>query len=187
MAIQMAAKQNDVGAALAAFDRAKAEGLRLSTDSYLSLLYLCGGGDAWEQQLVRAAQPEQQQQEQPEAQQAAAAGGLDDALPAADAASDATASAMAADSGSQQPEAEQQGGEPAPAAAAPLDAAQVRERAQQLFDEMKGSDGRLALNEMCYTALARLAAAHGDADRAFELVQASRAVRGGWPGSAGWA
>lgn len=44
---------------------------------------------------------------------------------------------------------------------------------------MKGSEGRLPLNEMCFTALARLAAAQGDADRAFQLAQARGA--GAWP------
>ena len=51
MAIHQAAKANDLTAALTAFDQAKADGLKMGTDLYVSLLYLCGGGDAWEATL----------------------------------------------------------------------------------------------------------------------------------------
>lgn len=166
--IHQAAKANDLAAALAAFDRAKAGGIRLSPDLYVSLLYLCGGGDSWVQQL-----------RQQEAADAALGAGEPRLLGANDngpAAVEVAAAAAAAPEG-QQPDA-------APAAA-PLPqpcAEEVLRRAQGLFDEMQASQGRLHLNEMCYTAMARLAAGGGDADKAFQLAQASWA---GWTADCG--
>ena len=49
---------------------------------------------------------------------------------------------------------------------------------------MQASGGRLGLNEMCFTAMARLAAARGDADRAFALAQVGGGVQG-WGGGHG--
>jgi hypothetical protein len=68
--------------------------------------------------------------------------------------------------------------EPPAAPVVPLPPAVARARAQALFDEMRASEGRLALSEMCYTAMARLAASEGDADGAFALAQASTGVLG---------
>jgi proteinaceous RNase P len=160
--IHQAAKANDLAAALAAFDRAKAGGIRLSPDLYVSLLYLCGGGDSWVQQL-----------RQQEAAHAAPGAG-EAALPGADDSGPEAVEVAAPTPEGQQPDA-------APAAA-PLPqpcAEEVLRRAQGLFDEMQASQGRLQLNEMCYTAMARLAAGGGDADKAFQLAQASWAGLGG--------
>ena len=172
MEIQAAAKENDVATALAVFDRAKKEGIRVSPELYITLLYLCSGGDSWERQLSSAGEDEQQPQPQ---QQAGAA-----SVAAAEAA--AGDGAAAAANGEQQQQRQQQSvaaGEngSAVAAAAPAPAVEqpapgeVARRASELFAEMEQSRGLMPMNEMCYTAMARLAALQGDADRAFELVQ----------------
>ncbi|EFN56261.1 hypothetical protein CHLNCDRAFT_145111 [Chlorella variabilis] len=177
-AIHMAAKANDLPAALAVFDRAKAEGVKLGTELYVSLLYLCSGGDAWEQQLRQARPPPPAQQgargaERHDAGAGAAAG---EQGQAAAGSGDAVAAAAAGAGAELQQQAQQaQEAQEAPCAEQ-LDGAARRARAQQLFEEMRQSGGRLALNEMCYTAQARLAAADGDADRAFAVAQASRAA-----------
>ena len=166
--IHQAAKANDLAAALAAFDRAKAGGIRLSPDLYVSLLYLCGGGDSWVQQL--------RQQEATDAAPAAGEAAAPDANGSGPAAAVEAAAAAAAPEG-QQPDAS-----PAAALLPQPCAEEVLRRAQGLFDEMQASQGRLHLNEMCYTAMARLAAGGGDADKAFQLAQASRA---GWAAECG--
>lgn len=157
MEIHAAARANDVGAALAALDRALESGIRVAPDCYVSVLYLCSGGDSWERQLRSSAEgagageeedEAQQQQQQPEAAEA-------DTAAAADAAGPAEPAALRGP----QPSAEE-----------------VARRAQALFAEMQASGGRLPLNEMCYTALARLAALQGDADRAFALAQEAAAA-----------
>ena len=170
MEIQAAAKENDVATALAVFDRAKKEGIRVSPELYITLLYLCSGGDSWERQLSSAAEQEQQPQPQ---QQASAAGVAAAEAPAGDGAS------AAASGEQQQPQQSDAAGEngSAVAAAAPAPAVEqpapeeVARRAEELFAEMQQSQGRMPMNEMCYTAMARLAALQGDANRAFELVQ----------------
>ena len=45
--IRDAAKANDPGAALAAYDAAVVEGIPLRPESFNSLLYLCAGGEHW--------------------------------------------------------------------------------------------------------------------------------------------
>ena len=199
-AIHQAAKENDLQGALAVFDRAKAEGVRLSADLYISLLYLCSGGDAWEQRLssssslppslasaaagsahaaaVGAAAGQQQQQQEEQQQEQLGEAVADDA------------------------DAVEQAAVPSPQLQQQLDAAVVLQRAQGIFDEMTtsgvgegaasaaaaagasaaadGSGGggkrlqRLAPTEMCFTALARLYACSGDADRAFQLAKVKR-------------
>lgn len=47
--IQMAAKSKDIDAALAAYDRAKRESIRLTPDSYSHLLFMCSLGEAGRQ------------------------------------------------------------------------------------------------------------------------------------------
>ena len=165
MDIQAAAKANDVAAALAAFDRAKRDGVKVSPDLFVSLLYLCSGGDTWERQLRSAGEGEE------EAGGAAAA-----AAPAAaeGAAGEGAAAAAAAEPQQEQAEAAEGAAPPAEAPAPTVEqlpAEEVARRAGELFSEMEQSGGRLPLNEMCYTAMARLAALQGDADRAFALVQ----------------
>jgi hypothetical protein len=44
--IQMAARDSDIARALGIYDHARAEGIRLSPDSYSTLLYLCSLGEA---------------------------------------------------------------------------------------------------------------------------------------------
>ncbi len=192
MAIHQAAKANDLAAALAAFDQAKADGLHLSADLYVSLLYLCGGGDGWEQHLQRnhaggaaadaaaagQGQGDQQQhtqQEQQQEQQREPAGAADGngTAEAGGAAAAAAAPPAAGQAGGQAAEGSAPAAGAQPAAQQPQpDAAERLRRAEELFAEMKASEGKLTLNEMCFTALARLAAQRGDADRAFELAQA---------------
>lgn len=50
--IQIAAKLGDIAKALAAYDKAKAEGIQLTVDSYATLFYVCSGGDNWESALT---------------------------------------------------------------------------------------------------------------------------------------
>lgn len=193
MAIHQAAKENDLAGALSAFDRAKAEGVRLNTDLYVSLLYLCSGGDGWETSVQRMYGGGEQAAA--EGEQAAAAGehaaggevarGEDGSAQGADQADqaagdaegearvapDAAASAAATEAASGAEAAASAVAAAAPPPLRQLSEGEVRQRAQQLFDEMKASEGRLTLNEMCFTALARLEARGGDADRAFALAQ----------------
>lgn len=183
MEIQSAAKENDVATALAVFDRAKSEGIRISTDMYITLMYLCSGGDTWERQLSSAGEDEQQQEQAAAAAGAAAEAAGGAAAEGAAAAANGTTSAAAA--GEQQEAAAVAAGENGsaaageegvvPAAAAPAveqpPPEEVARRAAELFAEMEQSGGKLPMNEMCYTAMARLAALQGDADRAFALVQ----------------
>lgn len=188
MAIHQAAKANDLAAALAAFDQAKADGLKLGADLYVSLLYLCGGGDGWEEHLQRrydagaaadapaAGQHQEEQQQQQEAAGTAAGSAAGEAGDALVAAAAVPAAEQAGSQAAEQAEGSAAAAADAPPAPLPQpDAAERLRRAEELFAEMKGSGGRLPLNEMCFTALARLAAQRGDADRAFELAQASRA------------
>ena len=57
--IRDAAKANDPGAALTAYDAAVVEGIPLRPESYNSLLYLCAGGEHWAMPDDGAAQQQQ--------------------------------------------------------------------------------------------------------------------------------
>ncbi|KAL4448170.1 hypothetical protein ABPG75_005389 [Micractinium tetrahymenae] len=186
MAIHQAAKANDLATALAVFDQAKSDGLRLGADLYVSLLYLCSGGDGWEQHLQRlyggggaadkaaGAEGKEGEQQQQQQQQQAGDAPAGDGAAEADSAVAAAAAPAARQAGEQAAEASAaEGAAGAASAALPPqpDAAERLRRAEELFAEMRGSEGRLPLSETCFTALARLAAAQGDASRAFELAQ----------------
>ncbi|PSC70853.1 pentatricopeptide repeat [Micractinium conductrix] len=173
MAIHQAAKANDLTAALTAFDQAKADGLKMGTDLYVSLLYLCGGGDAWEatlQQLYGGGDA----QAGAAAAEAAPATAAEQPEPAA-ARPQPVAAPPAAEAELPVPGVDVGAAEAAAEPSAPRQPQPSGEerarRASELFEEMKASGGRLGLNEMCFTAMARLAAARGDADRAFALAQ----------------
>lgn len=181
MEIQAAAKDNDVATALAAFDRAKRDGIRISPDLYINLLYLCSGGDRWERQLSTAGEDGEQEQEAAAAAaaDASARGGAaaaDGDVPAAGERQEQVAATAPGENGSA---AAAEGAAPpatAPAVEQPPPE-EVARRAVELFAEMEQSKGKLGINEMCYTAMARLAALQGDADRAFELVQVGGRLR----------
>lgn len=49
--IQMAAKEGSFDKALAAYNKAKESGIKLSSDSFATLLFLCSGGEEWEEAL----------------------------------------------------------------------------------------------------------------------------------------
>ena len=66
LAIQMAAREGSVDTGLAAYDRAKEQGLRLSLDSYATLLFLCSGGDDWEALIGNTATEKQKEMPSPE-------------------------------------------------------------------------------------------------------------------------
>ncbi len=179
--------------ALAVFDRAKSEGIRISPDMYITLMYLCSGGDTWERQLSSAGEDEQQQEQAAAAGAAAEAAGGEAAESAAAAANGTTPAAAAGDQQEAAAAAGENGSAAAgeegavPAAAAPAveqpPPEEVARRAAELFAEMEQSGGKLPMNEMCYTAMARLAALQGDADRAFALVQVcGRAAACAWGG-----
>eukprot|EP00887_Chlorella_sp_A99_P004138 scaffold23.g4138.t1 len=143
MAIHTAAKAQDVGAALAVYDRCKAEHIKLGPELHTSLLYLCSGGEAWDEGLRggdAAQQPQQQQPQQQEQEHAAAEGAAATAGPST-----------------------------VPAPRPPPEV--LVQRAQEIFDVMAAAGGALAPNEMCYTALARLAAAAGQPARALAVVR----------------
>ncbi|KAL4853023.1 Proteinaceous RNase P 2 [Chlorella vulgaris] len=176
-AIHAATKNNDLAAALAVYDRCQADGVKLSAELYVSLLYLCSGGEGWEAQLGRGAAALQQPDSAAAATTAApaaadgnavaaqATGGSEAAVAAQEQASEAAAAGASPSSLKQQGQQQQQQQQQ------PLDPAEVRQRAQQFFEELKKFGGARAPKEMSYTALARMAAAGGDADGAFALVQ----------------
>jgi pentatricopeptide repeat protein len=161
--IQMAAKANNLWAALAAYDRSKLEGHKLNVDSYTSLLYLCSGGDQWEQLL-------------PGTELLTYEGLLPWAV-------NGTAAALVPMATTQKHPTPLEPGSnshdashPAPTPPAARDIGLSTEmhataravHARQIFQDMQAA--KVEANEMCYTALARLAAAAGDPDEAFNVV-----------------
>lgn len=163
LAIQMAAKSGDIAAALAVYDECKREGVRVAADSYSSLLYMCSLGEEWEAAVPRALPSSSAaaavgppkasvQDKHPSPLQSTGEGG---ASPAGDALEAA------------QP--------PSAAVQSELGAAEVMARGQQIFQEMQQQGGGKALPEMCYTALARMAAVAGKPSEAFSIVKQMQA------------
>ena len=159
MAIHAAAKEQDVAAGLEVYDRAVAQGVKLTADLYTSLLYLCSGGEGWDLAL-RSDDPAQGQQPPPQDEDGQQLGGQTEQQ----------------QQEQEQPEEEQQQALQQQQRRPPPPAEVLVRRAQELFDAMASSEGKLALNEMCFTALARLAAAAGDPGRALEVVEGMAAA-----------
>ena len=78
LSIQMAARERSIDNAFVAYDRAKEQGIKVSLDSFASIMFLCSGGDDWETLLqhqhnnndagivgIGGTDEEQQQQQQP--------------------------------------------------------------------------------------------------------------------------
>ena len=51
LAIQMAARERSIDSAFLAYDRAKDQGIKVTLDSFACIMFLCSGGDDWEQLL----------------------------------------------------------------------------------------------------------------------------------------
>jgi proteinaceous RNase P len=159
------------------YDRCQADGVKLSAELYVSLLYLCSGGEGWEAQLGRGAAALQQPGSAAAATTAAPAAADGNAVAAqATGGSEAAAAAQeqpseAAAAGASPSSPKQQGQQQGQQQQQLLDPTEVRQRAQQFFEELKKFGGARAPKEMSYTALARMAAAGGDVDGAFALVQ----------------
>ncbi|GAB4817090.1 hypothetical protein N2152v2_004136 [Parachlorella kessleri] len=214
--IQMAARDGDIDKALHVYDTAKAGGLKISQDSYCTLLYLCSLGEDWEAAVPKgssgldlvarrsssSASPAEDQSADGIASAAApvaaapgsqngASGSVGEqpstAAPAAEtvaavAAAAAGVEALEAEAGSSAtaPTKQLDNNEPAAAAAAAaatspsLDPEAVMTRGRQIFEEFR--EGAKEPPEMCYTALARMAAIAGDPAAAFQIVKDMQAA-----------
>lgn len=158
LAIQAAAREGDVDKALRTYDTAAAAGTKLSLDSYASILYLCSGGDDWESALQHApADPGAV----PEAQ-----------APAEGSAAPASPSGPGDEASGGDLNSAQAGGEPSDQAP-PRRAVQVTpallQRGRELREHMQAAG--LKPTEICFTALARMAALGGDPDLALSTAR----------------
>lgn len=143
LAIQMAARKGNISEALEAYDRAKADKIKVTIDSFASILYLCSGGDEWEDIL----------REQPKLRYAGARGKSDDAPNNNNA--ERRSNFVAKDPGSHH----------AVLSIAP----EVLNRGEAILEDMISSGTKP--NEICYTALARMAALKGDPAEALNLAK----------------
>ncbi|EIE26949.1 hypothetical protein COCSUDRAFT_59444 [Coccomyxa subellipsoidea C-169] len=160
-----AAKENDPLGGLAAYDRAVAEGISMGNDLFETLLYLCSGGQAWDAKLPAPAQTDAKSASQP---------GEDvDARKAAH--KEASTSGQATSGNGATPEqALQRESIDKAAHMTSEEWVKVARRGKELWQTLKERGG--GKSEVCYTALARMAATEGKPDQALDAAREALAT-----------
>ena len=140
LAIQMAARERSIDNAFAAYDRAKELRIKLTMDSFACIMFLCSGGDDWENMLSA---------------QSTLASKLDPPSSTSDLknTNNSAAGAGASLSGSLNGE---------------VVTAELMARGRALLDDMAAAE--IVPNEITYTALARMEALAGNPDAALAVA-----------------